>query len=109
MPPRHFDSANGMINAGWRKVGNRQRLRRKVADQFNARLAASDRRRAHCHMIYQLTKCLQNSAATLTGHRPLKPLDLGAVHRSKVGMQPGRGGITLSIRDGEPQLLLALA
>jgi hypothetical protein len=34
--------------------------RRKVADQFNARLAASDRRRAHCHMIYQLTKCLQN-------------------------------------------------
>jgi hypothetical protein len=26
MPPRHFDSANGMINAGWRKVGNRQRL-----------------------------------------------------------------------------------
>ncbi len=83
--------------------------RRQVANQFKTRLAARHRRRAHCHMIYQLTKCLQNSAATLTGHRLLKPLDLGSVHRSKVGMQPGRGGITLSIRDGEPQLLLALA
>ena len=83
--------------------------RRQVANQFNARLAARDQRRAHRHMIYQLTKCLQNGTATLTGHRLLKPLNLGAIHRSKVGMQPGRGRVTLRIRDGEPQLLLALA
>ncbi|MFM7415485.1 MAG: hypothetical protein ACKO51_06820 [Alphaproteobacteria bacterium] len=80
-----------------------------MANQFNTRLATQGQWCAHRHVIYQLTKCLQNSAATLTGHRLLKPLDLGAIHRGEVGMQPRRGRVTLRISDGAPQFLLALA
>ena len=82
---------------------------RQVANQFKTRLATRGQRRAHRHVIYQLTKCLQNGTATLTGHRLLKPLDLCAIHRGEVGMKPRRGRVSLRVRDGAPQLLLALA